>query len=71
MKRKKDKPKDPMWARLLLAVLTLFNIVLAIVLKVINRQEVLKLLDDGENMKVVTSAKTQTKTLELPEKQGK
>ena len=60
--RKPKKRKEPMWARLFLASMSLITVVLSVLLKVMQRQETVKAIKSDDTL---TLLKTQKETKAL------
>ena len=50
---KKAKQREPLWARLFLAVVTSLNLVLTIGLRALNRQDTVKVVRDEDIIKIM------------------
>jgi|GEM_PF-4519832 len=60
MKRLKPKKrKEPMWARLFLAVTTLLSVLLSVLLKVMNRQETVKAIKSEDTIMLLKAGTRQ------------
>lgn len=60
IRRTKQKRHEPAKAKIIFAAISLINIALTIVLKVMNRQETLKALKGEDEMRVIAVAKKET-----------
>lgn len=58
----RKRRKKPIWGKVLFAFLTFLNILLAVVLKVTDRQQVLKAVKDEEEVRLLLCTEKQTKT---------
>lgn len=60
--RKPRKRKDPMWAKLFLAGMSLTTVALSVLLKVMQRQETVKVIESDETLTLLKAQK-ETKAL--------
>lgn len=65
--KKKHKKKEPVWAKILLAVITLVNTALALTLAVVKRQQTLKAIRKEDKVEVVLQTGAETITPEKAE----
>ncbi len=63
IKNKKAKKKKSKAASLAICILTLINLTLALVLKIRERKEIIKFVNDEENVKVLHLAQKETKDI--------
>lgn len=54
---KKMKRKESTGAKIFLAIIMLFNVAITLILKIVNRQETLKVLKDEETLELLSLTK--------------
>lgn len=64
MNRKPKRRRESVWPKLLLAVVTLLQVSLSILLHVLNRQETLKVIQNEDEMTLLQNAKKVNRKLE-------